>query len=56
MRIQGSKVLDAQMRALGAIPQVLAFSDVYPALQAHVVDGTENPPSNMSIIRQYPAT
>jgi C4-dicarboxylate-binding protein DctP len=47
MRIQGSKVLDAQMRALGAIPQVLAFSEVYPALQAHVVDGTENPPSNM---------
>ena len=47
MRIQGSKVLDVQMRALGAIPQVLAFSEVYPALQAHVVDGTENPPSNM---------
>jgi C4-dicarboxylate-binding protein DctP len=47
MRIQGSKVLDAQMRALGAIPQVLAFSEVYPALQAKVVDGTENPPSNM---------
>jgi C4-dicarboxylate-binding protein DctP len=47
MRIQGSKVLDAQMRALGAVPHVLAFSDVYPALQARVVDGTENPPSNM---------
>lgn len=47
MRIQGSKVLEAQMRALGAIPEVLAFSDVYPALQAHIVDGTENPPSNM---------
>src|SRR6478609_1531873 len=47
MRIQGSKVLDAQMRALGAIPEVLAFSEVYPALQARVVDGTENPPSNM---------
>nr|WP_052170693.1 TRAP transporter substrate-binding protein [Massilia sp. JS1662] len=47
MRIQGSKVLDVQMRALGAIPQVLAFSEVYPALQAHIVDGTENPPSNM---------
>ena len=47
MRIQGSKVLDAQMRALGAVPQVLAFSEVYPALQAHIVDGTENPPSNM---------
>jgi C4-dicarboxylate-binding protein DctP len=47
MRIQGSKVLDAQMRALGAIPEVLAFSDVYQALQTGVVDGTENPPSNM---------
>jgi C4-dicarboxylate-binding protein DctP len=47
MRIQGSKVLDVQMRALGAVPQVLAFSEVYPALQAHIVDGTENPPSNM---------
>ena len=47
MRIQGSKVLDAQMRALGAAPQVLAFSEAYPALQSGVVDGTENPPSNM---------
>jgi C4-dicarboxylate-binding protein DctP len=47
MRIQGSKVLDAQMRALGAYPQPLAFSDAYPALQSGLVDGTENPPSNM---------
>ena len=47
MRIQASKVLDAQMRALGANPQVLAFSEVYQALQTGVVDGTENPPSNM---------
>jgi len=46
MRIQSSKVLDAQMRALGANPQVLAFSEVYQALQTGVVDGTENPPSN----------
>jgi len=42
MRIQSSKVLDAQMRALGANPQVLAFSEVYQALQTGVVDGTEN--------------
>ena len=34
------------MRALGAIPQVMAFSEVYQALQTGVVDGTENPPSN----------
>jgi len=47
MRIQSSKVLDAQFRALGANPQVLAFSEVYQALQTGVVDGTENPPSNM---------
>ncbi|KQW96483.1 C4-dicarboxylate ABC transporter [Massilia sp. Root418] len=47
MRIQSSKVLDAQMRTLGANPQVLAFSEVYQALQTGVVDGTENPPSNM---------
>lgn len=46
MRIQSSKVLDAQMRALGVIPQVMAFSEVYQALQTGVVDGTENPPSN----------
>jgi C4-dicarboxylate-binding protein DctP len=47
MRIQSSKVLDAQFRALGANPQVMAFSDVYQALQTGVVDGTENPPSNL---------
>jgi C4-dicarboxylate-binding protein DctP len=47
MRIQSSKVLDAQFRALGANPQVLAFSEVYQALQTGVVDGTENTPSNI---------
>jgi C4-dicarboxylate-binding protein DctP len=47
MRIQSSKVLDQQMRDLGAIPQVMAFSEVYQALQTGVVDGTENPPSNL---------
>src|SRR5437867_920596 len=46
MRIQSSKVLEAQMRALGAIPQVMAFSEAYQALATGVVDGTENPPSN----------
>ena len=46
MRIQSSKVLEGEMRALGAIPQVMAFSEVYQALQTGVVDGTENPPSN----------
>ncbi len=47
MRIQASKVLDEEMRTLGANPQVMAFSEVYQALQTGVVDGTENPPSNL---------
>jgi C4-dicarboxylate-binding protein DctP len=47
MRIQSSKVLDSQMRSVGANPQVMAFSEVYQALQTGVVDGTENPPSNL---------
>ncbi len=47
IRIQSSKVLELQMRSLGAIPQVMAFSDVYQALQTGVVDGQENTPSNM---------
>ncbi|RXZ45256.1 TRAP transporter substrate-binding protein [Crenobacter cavernae] len=47
MRIQNSKVLEEQMRSLGALPQVMAFSEVYQALETGVVDGTENPPSNL---------
>ncbi|MDD2732936.1 MAG: TRAP transporter substrate-binding protein [Desulfuromonadaceae bacterium] len=47
MRIQSSKVLDSEMRSVGAMPQVMAFSEVYQALQTGVVDGTENPPSNL---------
>lgn len=53
MRIQSSKVLDAQMRALGSIPQVLAFSEVYQALQTGMVDGTENPHSNLYTQKMY---
>lgn len=45
-RIQSSKVLDSQMRALGAAPQVMALTEVYQALQTGVVDSSENPPSN----------
>ena len=47
MRIQSSKVLEEEMRTLGALPQVMAFSEVYQALQTGVVDGTENPISNL---------
>ena len=47
MRIQASRVLEAQMQALGAVPEVMAFSEVTPALRAGLVDGAENTPSNM---------
>jgi C4-dicarboxylate-binding protein DctP len=53
MRIQSSKVLDAQMRALGANPQVMAFSELYQALQSGVVDGTEGVPSNFYTQKTY---
>ncbi len=53
MRIQSSKVLDAQMRALGAIPQVMAFSELYQGLQTGVVDGTEGVASNFYTQRIY---
>src|SRR3569833_4165224 len=46
-RIQSSKVLEAQFRALGAVPQVMAFSEVYQALQTGVVDGLETTWSNI---------
>ncbi len=46
-RIQSSRVLQAQFRALGALPQVTAFSEVYQALQTGVVDGQENTWSNI---------
>jgi C4-dicarboxylate-binding protein DctP len=46
MRVQASRVIAAQMRALGARPVTLAFSETRRALAAGVVDGTENPISN----------
>ena len=47
MRIQSSKVLEEEIRSVGGLPQVMAFSEVYQALQTGVVDGTENPISNL---------
>lgn len=46
-RIQQSDVLAAQFEALGAVPQKMAFAEVYGALQQGVVDGQENTWSNI---------
>jgi C4-dicarboxylate-binding protein DctP len=46
-RVQPSDVLVAQMEALGANPQKMAFAEVYGALQQGVVDGQENTWSNI---------
>ena len=46
-RIQASDVLEAQFKAVGANPQKLSFAEVYQALQTGVVDGAENPWSNI---------
>jgi C4-dicarboxylate-binding protein DctP len=53
IRIQSSKVLDEEMRSVGALPQVMAFSEVYQALQTGVVDGTELEPSNLYTSKAY---
>ncbi|HZT27621.1 MAG TPA: DctP family TRAP transporter solute-binding subunit [Pseudolabrys sp.] len=46
IRISGSKIADRYFREVGSIPQIMAFSEVYQALQTGVVDGCENTPSN----------
>ena len=46
-RVQTSDVLIAQIEALNASPQPMAFSEVYGALQTGVVDGQENTWSNI---------
>jgi C4-dicarboxylate-binding protein DctP len=53
MRIQGSKVLDAVARQLGALPQIIAFGELYQALQTGVADGEDNVPSNISTQKLY---
>ena len=46
IRISGSKIADRYFRDIGSIPQIMAFSEVYQALQTGVVDSCENTPSN----------
>ena len=53
MRINSSKVNQAIMKSVGAVPQTMAFSEVYQGLQTGVIDGTEGPLSNLYTQKQY---
>ena len=53
MRIPSSKVLEASLRTMGALPQVMPFSEVYQAMQSGVVDGTENILSSYTSQKYY---
>jgi C4-dicarboxylate-binding protein DctP len=53
MRINSSKVNAAIMKSIGAVPQTMAFSEVYQGLQTGVIDGTEGPLSNLYTQKQY---
>ncbi|RIX46225.1 MAG: DctP family TRAP transporter solute-binding subunit [Rhodocyclales bacterium GT-UBC] len=52
-RIVSAKVTDAYTRAMGAMPQVMAFSEIYQAMQSGVVDGGENALSNIYTQKFY---
>ena len=53
IRISGAKIADMYYRAQGALPQILAFSELYQALQTGVVDGCENSASNYYTQKLY---
>jgi C4-dicarboxylate-binding protein DctP len=47
IRVQASRVLVEQMKALGCAPSVSPLIDVYQALKEGALDGQENTPSNI---------
>ena len=53
IRVQSSTIAKEMIRAMGASPQVMAFSEVYGALQTGVVDGQENTWSNIYTKKFY---
>jgi C4-dicarboxylate-binding protein DctP len=53
MRIHSSPVLEDQMEALGAIPQMLDGNEVYFALHSRIVDGVESSPVNFYARKLY---
>jgi tripartite ATP-independent transporter DctP family solute receptor len=53
MRVPMQEVFIQTARAFGANPQELAAIDIYQALQTGVIDGQDNPPSNIWDFKMY---
>jgi C4-dicarboxylate-binding protein DctP len=53
LRINSSKVNQSIIRSIGALPQTMALSEVYTALQTGVVDGADGNLPNLYTQKQY---
>jgi len=53
IRVPMSPMLISQFRALGAAPTSINYSELYTALQTHIVDGQENPLSLVEAGKLY---
>jgi C4-dicarboxylate-binding protein DctP len=53
IRINSSKVNQAIIRSVGGLPQTMAFSEVYQALQTGVVDGADGNMPNLYTQKQF---
>ncbi|WP_353154642.1 DctP family TRAP transporter solute-binding subunit [Herminiimonas fonticola] len=53
LRVHSSPVLEIQMRALGAIPQIMDANEVYFALRSGVIDGLESTPLSFYARKLY---
>ena len=53
MRVPMQEVFIQTARAFGSNPQELAAIDIYQALQTGVIDGQDNPPSNIWDFKMY---
>jgi tripartite ATP-independent transporter DctP family solute receptor len=53
IRVPSAPLLTSLFRALGAYPTPIDFSEVYTALQTHLVDGEENPLAIINTAKLY---
>ncbi len=55
VRVMGGEADASTWQAFGAMPVPMPYSEVYSALQAHVIDGAENEPASILSNRFYEA-